>query len=69
MKNLYTTAKALTKDTQKLTNRLFRFTSATSDNKESLATLAADAATLAYQFAGLRVDIIEQHEKDQRNEI
>lgn len=58
---LYITAKALAKDAEILKQALIK-------NKPSLATLAADAATLAYEFAKLRVEIIERHERDQRGE-
>lgn len=57
---LYMTAKALAKDAKILKQALI-------GNKPSLATLAADAGTLAYQFNSLRVDIIKQHEKEQIN--
>lgn len=67
MKNLHIIAKMLTKDGQKLTNRLFRLTSAAATNRESLTTLAADAGTLAYEWAKLRVDIAEiKDEKDKK---
>lgn len=57
---LYITAKALAKDAKILKQALI-------GNKPSLAMLAADAGTLAYQFNSLRVDIIKQHEKEQIN--
>jgi hypothetical protein len=60
---LYATAKMLTKDSQKLTNRLFRLTSAAATNRESLPTLSADAGMLAYEFAKLRVDIVRIKEE------
>lgn len=63
IKHLHITAKILTKDGQKLTNRLFRLTSALATNRESLTTLAADAGMLAYEFAKLRVDIVKIKEE------
>lgn len=64
VKGLYITAKGITKDGQKLTNRLFRLTSAVAENKESLMTLAADAGTLAYECAKLSVDIEKMYEEN-----
>lgn len=55
-------AESLAKDANDLVARI-------REERTSLATLAADAATLAYQFASLRVDLIRIYEKRQRNEI
>lgn len=52
-------AESLAKEANELVIRI-------QEGRTSLATLAADAGTLAYQFASLRVDIINIHEKRQR---
>ena len=70
LKKLYITAEALAKDAQGLTNELAKFNPGIKNNsRESLATLAADAGLLNREFEKLRVEIIEQHERNQRNGI
>ena len=70
MKAIYIAAEALAKDAQALVKKLAKFNPGIdNDDQASLETLAADAGTLAYQFATLRVDIIRKHEERQRDGI
>ena len=69
IEQLYITAQALRKDAEAVEEALAMHNPGIINGKpSSLATIAADLGTLAYHYNNLRVDVIQTHEKIQRNE-
>lgn len=71
MKKLLGEANSLAKEAEEISANLRAYDPDTRSlcKKVALPFLAADAGTLAYRYANLRVEINRRHEKEQRDEI